>query len=195
MFNERGERSRVHPDDLRFLLLLVKQCREARRQRRTAEAKNLPPDTVAYHRGRCGEALFSLQAAKKLMRVEWIKTVDSLVENAKFYQRNVITGAYGRRPFVDASPPTYRQRLDDMIRYPANARLHHQLMALRNDIFTDAQNHHRLLTSEEEQLLAEIRHYVRQVEAIIPWESLDRQPDSWFSSEPISKAMGLQVHG
>lgn len=24
MFNERGERSRVHPDDLRFLLLLVK---------------------------------------------------------------------------------------------------------------------------------------------------------------------------
>jgi hypothetical protein len=194
MFNERGERSRVHPDDLRFLLLLVKQCREARRQRRAAEAKNLPPDTVAYHRGRCGEALFSLQAAKKLMRVEWEKPVNPLVEAAKFYQRNVITGACGMFRIQDTPTLTHRQRLNELITHPADARLHEALTAMGNDIVAVCVRDRRQLTAEERTLVTEIRHYLNQIEALCKnsqWFSRDH--DQWFSSELVAAASDIQL--
>lgn len=85
MFNERGERSRVHPDDLRFILQLAYRLRMARRvYRHTRALPNVPPLILGEAEGHVNEAWNSFQVAKTMMRVEWVPRTDSLVEDAKY---------------------------------------------------------------------------------------------------------------
>lgn len=74
MFNELGYRSRIHRDDLRFVLQLAWRLRMARRGlRRMRALPDVPPEVLGEYRGCVNEAWNSLQSAKRLMRVEWVK--------------------------------------------------------------------------------------------------------------------------